>query len=68
MGIQKDKISNYYNKYATVKAREDVIDQHNKIRIIEGTEYELKQETEDDYTIIDETGSNIVLSKRYFYN
>lgn len=51
-----------------VTSKEDFIDQFNKVRLIAGMKYELREESEDDYTIVDETGELITLDQRYFYD
>ena len=55
--------------YFKIKANETITDQFDNVRIIKDKEYSLISENEEDdnYTIIDEMGKVVVLSKRSFY-
>lgn len=55
-------------EYCKVKAKDDFIDQFDKVRLIFDKEYDLINEDDEAYTVIDELGKTIRLDKEHFYN
>lgn len=58
-----EKIEEYFK----VKAKEEIIDQFDNVRVMTDKEYNLINEDNGAYTIIDELGKTIRLGKEHFY-